>query len=148
MNWGGFKQTVNRIRTRCSYPSYFNRTSKKVGRWAIKFMSIQHQIFKCHNPKLTRCQDCDKLIIFVFKPCLLWGFFCYSTRTTAPVSPEFNESLCCDLNSLMSFKKWIFSLFSYCLDVRREILTAKLFICLHWSRCFILIGRMLQNSWI
>lgn len=80
---------------------------------------------------------------FVFKT--LFIVFFYNKRTKAPVSPEFNESFCCDLNSLMSFKTWIFSLFSYCLDVRREVPTAKLFICLHWSRCFILIGRMLQN---
>lgn len=146
MNWGVSKHTVNRIRVRWSYRSYFNRTSEKVMWWVSKLISIRNQILKCLNPKLTRCQRCDKLITFVFKPRLLCFF--YSKRTKAPASPEFNESLCCDLNSLMSFKKWIFSLFSYCLDVKREILTAKLFICLHWSRCFILIGRMLQNSWI
>lgn len=75
MNWGVSKHTVNRIRIRWSYRSYFNRTSEKVMWWVSKLISIRNQIFKCLNPKLTRCQRCDKLITFVFKPCLLCFFF-------------------------------------------------------------------------
>lgn len=76
-SWVGSKQTGNRVRTGWYYCSYFNRTSEKVMFWVSKLIYIRHQIFQCLNPRVTRCQHCDKLITLFLRHSLLLFLYIY-----------------------------------------------------------------------